>query len=134
MPGSHRGDFNGRGAAVLLERRKPLLTEMEEWFRADRTSLPRLSPVSRPIDYILSRRTHFASDVDDGRICKSNNAEEKTLRCVAWGRKAWLFASSDRGAGRATSMLMLITITRTNDVAPRVWLAADIITGIANLL
>lgn len=76
----------------------------------------------------------LACDVDDGRICKSNNAEEKTLRCVAWGRKAWLFASSDRGAGRATSMLMLITITRTNDVAPRVWLAADIITGIAILL
>jgi len=43
-------------------------------------------------------RTRF---LDDGRICLTNNAAEWALRGIAIGRKAWLFAGSDRGGERA---------------------------------
>src|SRR6516164_728956 len=42
--------------------------------------------------------------LDDGRICLSNNAAERALRGIALGRRAWLFAGSDRGGERAAAM------------------------------
>jgi hypothetical protein len=42
---------------------------------------------------------------------------------MALGRKAWLFAGSDRGGERATMMSALITTAKLNDVDSRAWLA-----------
>jgi hypothetical protein len=42
----------------------------------------------------------FTSFLNDGRICLTNNAAERALRGLALGRKAWLFAGSDRAADR----------------------------------
>lgn len=54
------------------------------------------------------------------------------MRGVACGRKAWLFAGSDRGADRAAVMLTLIMTARLNDVDPKAWLA-DVLARIADL-
>uniref|UniRef100_UPI000463383C transposase domain-containing protein n=1 Tax=Bradyrhizobium sp. ARR65 TaxID=1040989 RepID=UPI000463383C len=51
---------------------------------------------------------------------------------LALGRKAWLFAGSDRGAHRAAVMLTLIMTARLNDVDPKVWLA-DVFRRIAEI-
>src|SRR5690606_11107164 len=110
----------------------PLLGEMEKWLRAVRADLSRSSPVSGPIDYMLSRWPDFARYADDGRICMTNNAAERALRGVACGRKSWLFAGSDRGADRAAVMLTLIMTARLNDVDPKAWLA-DVLARIAEL-
>jgi hypothetical protein len=53
----------------------------------------------------------------------TNNAAERSLRGLALGRKAWLFAGSDRGADRAAVMFTLIMTARLNDVDPKAWLA-----------
>ena len=102
-------DINGLSAAERLavrqEKSKPLLAEMEKWLRTERAGLSRSSPVAGPIDYMLSRWADFARYADDGRTCMTNNAAERALRGVACGRKAWLFAGSDRGADRAAIML-----------------------------
>jgi hypothetical protein len=50
---------------------------------------------------------------------------------VALGRKAWLFAGSDRGAERAAAVYSLIITARLNDVDPRAWLA-DVLRRIAD--
>ena len=42
-------------------------------------------------------------------LCLSNNAAERALRGVAIGRKAWLFAGSDRGGERAAAMCTAVT-------------------------
>ena len=52
-------------------------------------------------------------------ICSAGSA----LRGVALGRKAWLFAGSDRGGERAAAMYSLIVTAKLNDVDPRAWLA-----------
>ena len=53
----------------------------------------------------------------------TNNAAERELRGIALGRKAWLFAGSDRGGERAAIMYTLIQTARLNGVDPQAWLA-----------
>ena len=66
-----------------------------------------------------------------GRICLTNNAAERALRGVALGRKAWLFAGSDRGGERAAAMYSLIVTAKLTGVDPRAWLA-DVLRRIAD--
>jgi transposase len=51
------------------------------------------------------------------------HAAERALRGIAIGRKAWLFAGSDRGGERTAAIYSLITTAKLNDVDPRAWLA-----------
>jgi transposase len=53
------------------------------------------------------------------------------LRGIALGRKAWLFAGSDRGGERAAVVYSLIATARLNDVDPQAWLA-DVLARIAD--
>jgi transposase len=50
-------------------------------------------------------------------------AAERALRGLALGRKAWLFAGSDRGRQRAALLYSLIVTAKLNDVDPQAWLA-----------
>ncbi|MGY3238298.1 hypothetical protein ACVWZ4_001072 [Bradyrhizobium sp. USDA 4472] len=61
-----------------------------------------------------------------------NNAAERALRGFALGRKAWLFAGSDRGAERAAVMATLIMTARLNNIDPKAWLA-DVFARIADI-
>jgi transposase len=54
------------------------------------------------------------------------------LRGIALGRKAWLFAGSDRGGQRAAFMYSLIVTAKMNAVDPQAWLA-DVLAKIADL-
>ena len=116
---------------IRRERSKPLLEELESWLRKQRDKLSRSSAVLKPINYMLNRWDGFARFVDDGRICLTNNAAERSLRGLALGRKAWLFAGSDRGAERAAVMNTLIMTARLNDIDPKAWLA-DLFARIAD--
>ena len=113
------------------EHSKPLVDELGVWLGEQRGRLSRSSSVAKPIDYMLKRFDRFAAFLDDGRICLTNNAAERALRGFALGRKAWLFAGSDRGAERAAAMATLITSAKLNDVDPQAWLA-DVLARIAN--
>jgi len=128
-------DINGLVAkqrlAVRAERSAPLVAKLEEWIRGERAKLSRHAPVAQAIDYMLKRWEGFIRFLADGRICLTNNAAERALRGLALGRKAWLFAGSDRGADRATVMYTLIATARLNDVDPQAWLA-DVLARIAD--
>jgi hypothetical protein len=50
---------------------------------------------------------------------------------IALGRKAWLFAGSDRGGERAATIYTLIGTAKLNDVDPQAWLA-DVLRRIAD--
>src|SRR5690606_10232804 len=78
------------------------------------------------------RWSGFTAFLEDGRICLSNNAAERALRGIALGRKAWLFAGSDRGARRAAFMYTLIVSAKLNDIDPQAWLA-DVLARIADM-
>jgi transposase len=125
---AHEREINGRSAELRLayrrERMAPLVAALATWMQGERPRLSRHAPVAKAMDYMLKRWPAFMRFLDDGRICLSNNAAERSLRGVALGRKAWLFCGSDRGGERAAVMYGLIGTAKLNDVDPQAWLAA----------
>ena len=129
-------DINGRPAAERLAVRQilsaPLVEELGNWMREQRSLLSSKDEVGKKMDYMLNAWPAFTAFLHDGRICLSNNAAERALRAVARGRKSWLFVGSDRGGERAAMMFTLIATCRLNDVDPLAWLT-DVLTRIADL-
>jgi hypothetical protein len=109
----------------------PLVNEFIAWMKQERAKLSRHNDVAKAFDYMLKRVDAFTRFLGDGRICLSNNAAERALRGIALGRKAWLFAGSDRGGERAAVMLTLIQTAKLNDLDPQAWLA-DVLARIAD--
>jgi transposase len=128
-------EINGLSAtqrhSIRQVRVAPLVASLEQWMRAERGRLSRHADVAKAMDYMLKRWAAFTRFLDDGRICLTNNAAERGLRGIALGRKAWLFAGSDRGGERAAAMYSLIVTAKLNDVDPRAWLA-DVLARIAD--
>lgn len=128
-------EINGLAVAQRLAIRRvrvaPLVASLEQWMRGERARLSRHADVAKAMDYMLKRWHAFTRFLDDGRICLTNNAAERGLRGIALGRKAWLFAGSDRGGERAAAMYSLIVTAKLNGVDPRAWLA-DVLARIAD--
>jgi transposase len=128
--------INGADRATRLAVRRaevaPLVADLETWMRSERERLSRHASVAQAMDYMLKRWDRFARFLEDGRICLSNNAAERSLRGVALGRKSWLFCGSQRGGDRTAFMYTLITTAKLNDVDPQAWLA-DVLARIADL-
>jgi transposase len=113
--------------AVRHEKSKPLVADLEVWLRQQRALVSSKSEIAKAINYSLNRWEAFTRFLDDGRICLSNNAAERAIRCVAVGRKNWTFAGSDSGGHRAAAVYSLIESCKLNDVDPQAWLA-DVLT------
>ena len=128
-------DVNGSPAVDRLGHREavvtPLVADLHAWMLETRGRLSRHNDVARALDYALKRWEAFTRLLVDGRICLTNNAAERALRGIALGRKAWLFAGSDRGGERAAVVISLITTAKLNGVDPRAWLA-DVLARIAS--
>jgi transposase len=120
-------EINGLAAddrrAARRNRIMPVVGELADWMRGERGRLSRHAETAKAVDYMLKRWTAFTRFLDDGRICLTNNAAERVLRGIALGRKAWLFAGSDRGGERAAAIYTLIGTAKLNDVDPQAWLA-----------
>src|SRR5438128_7441705 len=120
-------EINGVGSeqrhAVRQERIKLLVTALEGWMRIERARLSRHADTAKAIDYMLRRWPSFTPFLDDRRICLTHNAAERALRGIALGRRAWLFAGSDRGGERAAAMFTLLETAKLNNVDPQAWLA-----------
>lgn len=127
-------EINGLSAearyAIRQERSAPLMEALHAWLIAQLSSLSRNHDLAKAINYMLRRWPAFSRFLDDGRVCITNNAAERALRCVPLGRKAWLFCGSDRGGQRAAVIYSLIGTAKLNDVDPQAWLA-DVLARIA---
>jgi transposase len=119
--------LNGLTAEKRLDLRRthvaPLLADLETWMRTERAKFSRHNDVAKAMDYMLKRWPAFTRFLDDGRICLTNNAAERALRCVAIGRRNWTFCGSDRGGERAAAIYTLIASAKLNDIDPEAWLA-----------
>jgi transposase len=120
-------NLNGLPHDQRLELRKThvasLIEELETWMRAERARLSRHNPVAKAMDYMLTRWPAFTRFLGDGRICLTNNAAERALRCIAIGRRNWTFCGSDRGGERAAAIYTLVATAKLNDIDPEAWLA-----------
>ena len=102
---------------------KPRVEELESWMRTERSKLSRHNPVAKAMDYMLNRWGAFTRFLENGKICLTNNAAERALRCIAVGRRNWTFCGSDRGGQRAAAMYTLIATAKLNNIDPEAWLA-----------
>ncbi|MGY2734597.1 transposase [Sphingomonas sp. UYP23] len=128
-------EINGKPPADRLaarqQRSAPVMNELQAWLTAQHATLSRNHDLAKAINYMLRRWGAFTRFLDDGRVCLSNNAAERTLRCIPLGRKAWLFCGSDRGGQRAAILYTLIQTARLSNVDPQAWLA-DVLARIAD--
>lgn len=110
----------------------PEVEALESWMRTERANLSRHTDVAKAMDYMLKRWPAFTRFLADGKICLTNNAAERALRCIAIGRRNWTFCGSDRGGDRAAAMYTLIATAKLNDIDPEAWLA-DVLRRINDL-
>ena len=94
------------------------MTEHHIWLTDRVAELSRSQDLTKACPYMLKRWEAFTGFLDDGRICLTNSAGERALRCIPLSRKAWLFCGSNRGGQRAAIIYTLIQTAKLNDVDP----------------
>lgn len=128
-------DINGRAPdhrrRERQQRSKPIATALAAWGEEIWRKLSRKSELAGAFRYMRARWTALNRCFDDGRLALDNNPAERALRCVAIGRKNYLFAGSDAGGRRAAAMYSLIESAKLNGVNPQLYLA-DVLTRIAD--
>ena len=73
----------------------------------------------------------IADTIDHGILEIDNNSAERSMRCVALGRKNYLFMGSERGGQSAAIAYILIETAKLNGVDPQAWLT-DVLSRIAD--
>jgi transposase len=105
------------------QRSLPLLHEMRSRLE-DIRGTPAIKPMRDATRYLRNQWSKLLYPFEqDGRLEIDNGEAERRLRRVASGRKAWLFAGSERGAARFAGMLSLVATAEANDVEPGGYLA-----------
>ena len=107
---------------VRQERSRPRVAALEAWLRENYAKLSAHNKLAKAIAYSLNCWPALIRFLDDGRLCMTNNAAERALRCVAVGRHNWTFAGSDAGGQRAAAIYTLIESCKLNHVDPQAWL------------
>ena len=117
-----------RGKPIDLRREvrqshaRPLLDDLRSWMEKSLRQLSPKSETAAAIRYALSRWRALVRYVDDGLLEIDNNAAERALRCVALGRKNYLFAGADSGGERAAAIYSLIGSAKLNGLDPELYL------------
>jgi hypothetical protein len=91
----------------------------------------RANPNSLRLSVICGRAGPLVRCFDDGRLALDNNPAERALRCVAIGRKNYLFAGSDAGGRRAAAIYLLIESAKLTGLNPQHYIA-DVLARIAD--
>jgi transposase len=104
---------------------------LRAWAEQTAPKLSRKSELAAAFRYMRARWTALVRCFDDGRLVLDNNPAERALRCVAIGRKNYLFAGSDAGGCRAAAMYSLIETAKLNGINPQHYLA-DVLSRIAD--
>ncbi len=100
----------------------PMLDDFHQWLQSTLNQVPRKSVLADAIRYTLTRWRALVRYCDDGHLEIDNNAAERALRCVALGRKNYLFVGSDAGGERAATLYSLIGTAKLNGLDPLAYL------------
>src|SRR6202048_2086680 len=110
---------------------KPIAEALAAWAEQTVRQLSRKSELAQAFRYMRARWAALVRCFDDGRLALDNNPAERALRCVAIGRKNYLFAGSDAGGHRAPAIYSLIESAKLNGLNPQHYLA-DLLARIAD--
>jgi len=94
---------------------KPWLTELRK------ATLPK-SLLGKAVGYFLNQWDALCLFTGNGRVAIDNNRVERQMRCVAVGRKNWLFAGSEEGGHRAAAIYSLVCTCSLLGIEPWAYL------------
>jgi transposase len=100
----------------------PLLDAFFTWAQAAERKLSARSALAEALRYIIKRRTALTRFATDARLEADNNIVENAIRCIALGRRNWLFAGSHSGGERAAAMCSILQTAKLNGVNPEAYL------------
>ncbi len=107
---------------IRQEKAKPVFDDLEAWLNAQ---LPRISaktPLAGAIRYALTRMKRLRPYLENGFLELDNNNAERSMRCIALGRKNYFFMGSEGGGKAAAIAYTLIETAKLNGVDPQAWL------------
>ncbi|MDP5335456.1 MAG: IS66 family transposase [Paracoccaceae bacterium] len=117
-----RGQSPEDRASIRQEKAKPLLDELAAWLSDQLPKISGKSELAKAIRYALTRIKKLRPYLDNGILELDNNCAERSMRCVALGRKNYLFMGSESGGKSAAIAYTLIETAKLNGVDPQAWL------------
>lgn len=117
-----RGSPEERRLAVRKEKSMPLMQSLYEWLQEQLKTLSVHAEMAKAFGYMLKQWSALNVFCSDGRVEIDNNICENALRCVALGRRNYLFFGSDRGGEAAAIIYSLLGTCKLNGVEPEAWL------------
>ncbi len=117
-----RGKSPEERASIRRERARPVFDDLENWLQAQLPRIPGKSDIAKAIRYALTRMSKMRDYLDHGILELDNNTAERSMRCVALGRKNYLFVGSEGGGKVAAIAYTLIETAKLNGVDPQAWL------------
>jgi transposase len=94
------------------------LETFASWLDQQSVEILPKSPLGKAITYARNQWAALCRYTENGELSIDNNLSERTLRCVAIGRKNWMFAGSDRGGQTAATLMSLIATCKLLGVDP----------------
>ena len=117
-----RGQSPEDRASIRQEKAQPLLDELAAWLSDQLPKISGKSELAKAIRYALTRIKKLRPYLDNGILELDNNCAERSMRCVALGRKNYLFMGSESGGKSAAIAYTLIEAAKLNGVDPQAWL------------
>ncbi|HFY0689152.1 TPA: IS66 family transposase [Escherichia coli] len=117
-----RGSPEERRLAVRKEKSMPLMESLYAWIQAQLKTLSVHAEMAKAFGYMLKQWDALNVFCNDGRVEIDNNICENALRCVALGRRNYLFFGSDRGGEAGAIIYSLLGTCKLNGVEPEGWL------------
>ncbi len=108
--------------AVRKEKSQPLMQSLYDWIQTQLKTLSVHAEMAKAFGYMLKQWNALNVFCGDGRVEIDNNLCENALRCVALGRRNYLFFGSDRGGEAAAIIYSLLGTCKLNGVEPEAWL------------
>ena len=100
----------------------PLLSDFKRWLDGHyRTLLPQ-GPLGQAFGYAIRQWQALTRYTENGILMPDNNLLERQMRPIAMGRKAYLFAASERGGEVAAMMYSLVATCKLNQIEPFAYL------------
>jgi transposase len=100
----------------------PILKAFSTWLDAETHHVLPKSPLGQAITYAKLQWKALCRYLDDGALAIDNNLSERTLRCVAIGRKNWMFTGNDDGGRRAATIYSPVCTCKYHGIDPFAYL------------
>ena len=97
---------------------QPVLKRIEDWLKARLLDTLPKSPLGEAVKYARNQWQALTRYCEHGVLEPDNNVSERGVRCVAIGRKNWLFLGSDAGGERAAILYSIVATCKRHGVDP----------------